>query len=140
MDEALKEGGDEYQSITDARAELVELLAQVEDAHTRLHLTQARVEQNVQKLTELKAEAAEFSRLKEMSTQLPTCSDQAALSADGLAELDGSAVNSQRGAGPLPGPSQTKSPNDSGKRSKGLQSSMNLESGLRNFWYVLASL
>jgi chlorophyllide a oxygenase len=139
VDEALKEGGDEYQSITDARAELVELLAKVEEAHKRLHLTQARVEQNVQKLTELKAEAAEFSRLREISSaQLPTSHPDGAavLGAKNSPRLEESTVCSQRGSTAvqaLNGPTQG---NDGPRRAKGLQSSLNLEPGLRNFWYA----
>lgn len=130
VDEALKDGVDEYQSITDARAELVELLAEVQQAHTRLHLTQARVEQNVQKLTELKADAAEFSRLKELSAELPATHPEGA---QGLAELDGYAVNSQRNGASVPAPFQSV-PSYTPRRAKGLQSSLDLEPGLKNFW------
>ena len=135
MDEALKEGGDEYRSIKDARTELVELLEQVEEAHKRLHLTQARVQQNVEKLTELKAEAAEFSRLKELSAEeLPVAHPDSTdmLGAQSIAELDGAAVSPRRNGAVAPAPGQAG--NGQRKRSKGLQSSLDLEAGLRNFW------
>jgi chlorophyllide a oxygenase len=143
VEEALKEGGDEYQSITDARAELVELLEQVEVAHKRLHLTQARIEQNVQKLTELKAEAAEFSRLRAASAaQLPTSHPDGAavLGAESLARLDSSSLSSQRGRASVVAPNGSIPSRDEPQRAKGLQSSLNLEPGLRNFWYAYVPL
>lgn len=137
VNEALKEGGDEYQSITDARAELVELLAQVEEAHERLHLTQARVEQNVQKLTELKAEAAEFARLKELKPELPASHPE--LVAASVPEAVTSAASTQTVGAELAAPSAA-APKQGRQGARGLQSSLNLEPGLRNFWYDLSYL
>jgi chlorophyllide a oxygenase len=143
VDEALRDGVSEYQSISEARSELLRLQEEIEVAHKRLHVTQARVEQNVQKMSELKAEAAEFERLKGLtisSAQLASTHPEAAehiapvgLSASSAAPQTRRIAPRQRdGAYPqAAAPVRAQS-----KKARGLQSSLNLEPGLRNFWCV----
>ena len=69
VEAALADGRTEFQSITDTKSELLQLQAEVQRAHERLHVTQARVDQNVKRLTELKAEAANITRLNNLSAQ-----------------------------------------------------------------------
>ena len=157
VESALEDGRGEFQSIADTKAELLELQAEVEEAHKRLHVTQARVEQNVKRLTDLKAEAAEISRINQMSADEVTAA-AATSSHPEMVEARGGAASSSgaaaststsltvaaevggagaaRGQGGGGGTALAERPRESrvSKKSRGLASTMNLEKGLRNFW------
>ncbi|PSC70793.1 chlorophyllide a oxygenase [Micractinium conductrix] len=58
VEELLSEESRERHSVSALKRQLVELQGEVSEAHQRLHLTQARVEQNLQRISELKEESA----------------------------------------------------------------------------------
>lgn len=57
VEEALSEEARERTAVGDLKEQLQQLQQQVQEAQERLKLTQARVEQNLQRVNELKAEA-----------------------------------------------------------------------------------
>ncbi len=85
VEEALTEEARERTAVGDLREQLQVLQRQVQEAQERLRLTQARVEQNLNRVNELKAEAvsaglaalllwpAGIDRVPSSSGSLPTC-------------------------------------------------------------------
>lgn len=155
-EKALDDGRSEVQSITEARAELLALKAEVQEAQTRLSSTQGRLDETVTKLTELKKEAADMARLNQLSSKqlaeaarLSTHPEAAeALRVEAAAEAavvssvtpvlppsvsspTPSAKELQKTATPGTGRPLTTPP------AKGMESSMSLEPGLKNFWYAV---
>jgi chlorophyllide a oxygenase len=158
VESALEDGRDEYQSIATTKAELVALQEEVELAGQRLRLTRARVDQNVKRLTELKAEAAKIERMNVISAEamasfahssshpeahshgqnrpfLPALSPATGVASGSQASAmewstEGSARGSSTGVAVL----QHSTPPRVSKKSRGLGSTLNLEPGLRNFW------
>ena len=153
----LEDGRGEFQSITEARSELLELKEQVQDAQHRLSTTQDRVDQTVSKLTELKKEAAEMSRLNELSSQQMAEAARSSrhpeaaeiLRMDDVSHFTSAFPETATPVAPVSVPTRTSprpaalqqtAPAVAGAQckpaSKGLESTMTLEPGLKNFWYV----
>ena len=65
VDELLSEDSRESQSVGSLKHQLLELQGEVAQAHQRLHATRARVEQNLRRINELKAEASKLERLQQ---------------------------------------------------------------------------
>ena len=63
----LSEESREHASVAALTHQLVELQAEVQTAHERLHQTQARVEHNLERVSALKAEAASLEKLRQQS-------------------------------------------------------------------------
>lgn len=130
------------------------------EAHQRLHLTQARVEQNLQRISELKEESA---RLGDAVQRARTADAQPAASAAAVPAL----APSEAGAAPAPAPLPTRkpaspvrpaAPGHSGpargacggagpataqqgaeqQRRRGLHSSLEMEEELKNHWFAVA--
>lgn len=148
-EKALDDGRSEVQSIADARSELMALKVEVHDAQTRLSSTQGRLDETVTKLTELKKEAADMARLNQLSSK--ELADAARLSshpeAAEVLRVEAAAAAAVTSATPLmpvsvssPAPpaeavQQTaRVPGAAKPVSKGLESSLCLEPGLKNFW------
>lgn len=121
VEEALSEEARERSSVSTLKEQLVELQKEVDEASQRLNLTQARVEQNLQRVDELKAEAAALERLKTLSTP-PSVKPDSPLQ---------TIVSSSPGPVPKPKPAK----GGRSIRDRGLQSSLEMEDALRNYWY-----
>lgn len=132
--------------------QLVDLQAEVNAAHKQLHLTQARVEQNVQRVAELKSEAVQLEHMRQLSepaSAAPSASSQQSQNSERVLAHQ-SASTSASTAIPSPVASSTSStttavrppaPQQRAKmtaRQRGLQSSLEMEEGLKNFWYPAA--
>ncbi len=63
----LSEESREHASVAALTSQLVELQAEVQTAHERLHQTQARVEHNLERVSALKAEAASLEKMRQRS-------------------------------------------------------------------------
>ena len=63
----LSEESREHASVAALTSQLVELQAEVQTAHERLHQTQARVEHNLERVSALKAEAASLEKMRQQS-------------------------------------------------------------------------
>jgi hypothetical protein len=125
----------------EARADLLKLQEEVEEAHRRLHLTQARVEQNVKMLTELKAEAAHISRINNLSAQdvaaaakLSSHPEAAEVLARPLVASQASKTPAMAATATAVVPVTSPATVKLRKSSRGLSSSLSLEPGLRDFW------
>jgi chlorophyllide a oxygenase len=100
----LSEESRERHSVSALKRQLVELQGEVSEAHQRLHLTQARVEQNLLRISELKEES---SRLDEAvaaagsSAQAPVLQD-AGSSREALAALNAAAAASASSSSSAP--------------------------------------
>ncbi|KAK9816649.1 hypothetical protein WJX72_003294 [[Myrmecia] bisecta] len=66
VEAALSEESRERTSVVALKTQLVELQQEVNAAHQRLHLTQARVDFNMQRINELKEEATQLERMRSM--------------------------------------------------------------------------
>ncbi|KAL4420817.1 hypothetical protein ABPG75_010473 [Micractinium tetrahymenae] len=101
VEELLSEGSRERHSVSALKRQLVELQSEVAEAHQRLHLTQARVEQNLQRISELKEESARLGDAMQRARAA-----EAAAAAGGVAAASGSAaaaaVVTEAGAAPAP--------------------------------------
>lgn len=109
VEAALSEETREKTSIASLNEQLVALQEQINSASEKLNITQARVEQNLTRVNELKAEAAALER----SRSTPVSS--------GSAPVQGATANKKYGR--------------RSAKDRGLQSSLDFEDGLRNFWY-----
>ena len=63
----LSEESREHASVAALTSQLVELQAEVQTAHERLHQTQARVEHNLERVSALEAEAASLEKMRQQS-------------------------------------------------------------------------
>ena len=139
--------------MADLQYQLVDLQAEVNAAHEQLHLTQARVNQNVQRVAELKSEAAqmELSRhLTQTDTNIPAqaqtspqqdtrymerVSSHSTASTSTATRTQAASHTSQPSAAARSAPMQR---GKATARQRGLQSSLEIEEGLKNFWYPAA--
>lgn len=124
------------------------LKAEVHVAQTRLSSTQGRLDETVTKLTELKKEAANMAKLNQLSSK--QLADAARLSthpeAAEVLQVDAAAATSANPVMPVsvssPAPNAetvwqaARFPGTGKPTSKGLNSSLTLEPGLKNFWCV----
>lgn len=149
------------------KRQLVELQSEVAEAHQRLHLTQARVEQNLRRISELKEESARLGdamqRARAPEAQPAAAGDANVAAASGIA-----AGPAEAGAAPAPALQQRSrelasaahpaAPGHSGparsacggagpaaarqgaeqQRRRGLHSSLDMEEGLKNHWFAVA--
>ncbi len=155
VQELLSEEAQERTSVADLQHQLVDLQAEVSAAHKQLHLTQARVHQNVQRVAELKSEAVQL----ELMRQLPEADEPASAVAGTATQRSQDverALAHQSASTSAAAATQTQSaPQASSSttavrpaapqqrkgvtaRQRGLQSSLEIEEGLKNFWYPAA--
>ncbi|EFJ44919.1 chlorophyll a oxygenase [Volvox carteri f. nagariensis] len=162
VEEALSEEARERTAVGDLREQLQVLQRQVQEAQERLQLTQARVEQNLNRVNELKAEAVGLERMrngrmggdrkKELQVAAPVAVTAAASAARPAVSATAVAESVPAAIVTVEPPTRSYTPNGSsdgtsvvappGRRSKvairrgrGLESSLDFEPGLRNFWY-----
>ena len=119
VEDALSDESRERRSLADLKAQLTELQGELQSAHDRMHQTQARVEMNVRRIEELRREAAALEQQRRLAQQQ--------MAADRAATATAEA--------PAPAAARPSSGSASRKRSKGLESSLNLEPQLKEFWY-----
>ncbi|GLC43434.1 hypothetical protein PLESTB_001556900 [Pleodorina starrii] len=157
VEEALTEEARERTAVGDLREQLQMLQSQVQEAQERLKLTQARVQQNLNRVNELKAEAVALERVRgvaERDHQVRNTVAGAVISQAGKKAADAATTTTEV----LPATAVAEAPSTSyapgggsataaavgapGRRSKaairrgrGLESSLEFEPGLRNFWY-----
>jgi chlorophyllide a oxygenase len=126
VEELLSEESRESRSVSELNRRLMDLQEEVEQAQSRLALTQSRVEQNLQRVNELKAEAAALERVRASSAaaEVATAGSSSSSSVVALPRVRDAA--SEGGRVPR-GVSLAKR--------KGLASTLDMEDGLRNFWY-----
>ncbi|KXZ55126.1 hypothetical protein GPECTOR_3g278 [Gonium pectorale] len=143
VEEALSEEARERAAVGDLRDELEKLKREVQGAQERLQLTQARVEQNLNRVNELKAEAVALERMR-------NAADRAAAKAPQPVATVASTVITERPAARPATAADAPSTSYAAaaavdtpvrrskvavRRGRGLQSSLEFEDGLRNFWY-----
>lgn len=149
------------------KRQLVELQSEVADAHQRLHLTQARVEQNLRRISELKEESARLGDAvtRARAAEAPTAPADAAPAAPASGATAAPAAGSTVDAPSLPqrsrklastahpaapghsvparsacggaGPAASLQSPDQQRR-RGLHSSLEIEEGLKNHWFAVA--
>ncbi|GFR39736.1 hypothetical protein Agub_g218 [Astrephomene gubernaculifera] len=173
VEESLSEEARERTAVGDLREQLEVLQLQVQEAQERLKMTQARVEQNLMRVNDLKAEATHLERLRNAadreellarrssSSAAPTASSSSSRTSTSTTTAAATAQPSAATAAPVEAPATASSsyagvaaavaaaepataapargPPRRGKaairRSRGLESSLDFEPGLRNFWY-----
>ncbi|PNW88760.1 hypothetical protein CHLRE_01g043350v5 [Chlamydomonas reinhardtii] len=161
VEESLSEEAREKTAVGDLRDQLESLRAQVAQAQERLAMTQSRVEQNLQRVNELKAEATTLERMRKASDldikereriaistvaakgPASSSSSAAAVSAPATSatltvERPAATTVTQEVPSTSYGTPVDRAPRRSKaaiRRSRGLESSMEIEEGLRNFWY-----
>ncbi|GIL85233.1 hypothetical protein Vretimale_10723 [Volvox reticuliferus] len=159
VEEALTEETRERTAVGELQEQLQHLQLQVQEAEERLKLTQARVEQNLNRVDELKAEAVALERFRNSvngannATAQQEKAGEAATKAvaavaptqpvevrEADAGIAAQATLAERNAKIQPTAAQAVGA--PGRRSKaairrgrGLESSLEFEAGLRNFWY-----
>lgn len=114
VEKALSEESRERTGVGKLKRQLQELQAEVAAAHSRLHLTQARVETNLRRINQLKEEAVALTRV-------PT-SDGAEAGVAATAEVSAAGEGVSSAVLPMKRP----------LKGKGLQSSLDLEDELKN--------
>ncbi|GAX84141.1 hypothetical protein CEUSTIGMA_g11564.t1 [Chlamydomonas eustigma] len=120
-------------SISEMKRKLIALQQQVGDAQERLQATQARVEENIQHINTLRAEAAAMERAK-AATNWPKGLKEARhhnLEVPTLKEVPSKALSTSYTA--TESVSSLRAPKQ--RRNMGLHSSMELEEPLKMFWY-----
>ena len=134
--------------MADLQHQLVDLQAEVNAAHEQLHLTQARVDQNVQRVADLKSEAAQMELMRHITQADSNAQAQPQTSnhrsGQHLERMSAHASASTSSATQTQAGSNTFTPSAAARsaptqrataRSRGLQSSLEIEEGLKNFWY-----
>nr|BAQ33958.1 chlorophyllide a oxygenase [Bryopsis plumosa] len=131
VEAALSEESRESTSVGDLKKVLVDLQGEVNEAHQKLHLTEARVKQNMDRINTLKREAEELDALdKSMHSIRSEAGAETLDSVPGdLREITSSLDKDAK--------THTQTPKKN-KRSKGLESSLEMEDGLGNFWYPVS--
>jgi chlorophyllide a oxygenase len=120
-------------SISEMKRKLVALQQQVGEAQERLQVTQARVEENIEHINALRAEATAMERAKAATTRPKSLKDprQQTLELPALrkasAKVPSSSYITTEPVSSLRAPKQ--------RRNMGLHSSMELEQPLKLFWY-----
>lgn len=130
----------------------MQLQQQVDDAQQRLKLTQSRVDQNLQRISELKAEAMALEALSISTDAAVTtveATSQPALAAAAAAATNyanapavtqtkvrqSSETDQSKSGTSVTSPTMHSSTGRAAVRDRGLSSSLEAEEGLRNFWY-----
>lgn len=153
VQELLSEEAQERTSVADLQHQLVDLQAEVSAAHKQLHLTQARVHQNVQRVAELKSEAVQLELLR----QMPEADEPAsAVAGTATQDVERALAHQSASTSAAAAATQTQSAAQASSsttavrpaapqqrkivtaRQRGLQSSLEIEEGLKNFWYPAA--
>ena len=155
VQELLSEEAQERTSVADLQHQLVDLQAEVSAAHKQLHLTQARVYQNVQRVAELKSEAVQLELLRQMPASDEPASAVAETATQRSQDIE-RALAHQSASTSAAAATQTQSAPQATSsttavrpaasqqrkrvtaRQRGLQSSLEIEEGLKNFWYPAA--
>lgn len=152
VQELLSEEAQERTSVADLQHQLVDLQAEVNAAHKQLHLTQARVDQNVLRIAELKSEAVQLEIMRQLPESDDTASDEAQTGsrqsqdservlAHQSASTSAATATQTRSAASSTTAVRPATPPQRGKvtaRQRGLQSSLEIEEGLKSFWYPAA--
>jgi len=127
VEEALSEEARERNSVNSLKEQLQNLQKEVDAARERLQMTQSRVDQNLKRVNELRAEAVALERMRAATVLEPSTSTSTA-DAPAASSAPSTSYSPQ-----LELPRVRSSPRS--RRGKGLQSSMEMEEALRNFWY-----
>lgn len=151
VDSLLSAEAQEVVAVGELRNQLQQLQGQVEEAQERLSATQTRVQRNLERVEQLKKQAATLEELNKASVD-PVAA--AAASAARAVEFEvpaaaaastvppnfvDSAQEARTRSNALAGPSAVAASSEAKKRRKrGLVSSLSLEEGLRNYWYPAA--
>jgi chlorophyllide a oxygenase len=130
VSDTLSDEARESQSVGQLKRQLTDLQADVDSASQRLAVTKARVAHNMQRIDQLKSEAAQLERMKAAADQaeaaLPSPANTVASPA--AAALTAAAANAVQ---PMPvQPRRASTP-----RPRHLASSLELEPGLRHHWF-----
>ena len=146
VQQLLSEEAQERTSVADLQHQLVDLQAEVNAAHEQLHLTQARVDQNVQRVADLKSEAAQMELMRHLTQADSDAQAQPQTSNQHHERISAHASASTSTATQTQAASRTRTPSAAARSapmqrstptamSRGLQSSLDIEEGLKNFWY-----
>lgn len=146
VEHALSEEVQESSSISDLDARLTELQGEVAEAREKLSATQSRVDTNLKRIEELRleAEAMEAMRLGSSGVQsVPVAMLPATITPPAPARAAAKpavvAPVPQPAAGPGPGSQGAAAPPPTKRAMKkgraGLESSLDIEPGLKQFWY-----
>eukprot|EP00803_Ostreobium_quekettii_P011564 evm.model.scf_130EXC.7 EVM.evm.TU.scf_130EXC.7 scf_130EXC:107232-111908(-) len=117
VEEALSEEARERTSVEDLRKQLVRLQRDVNSAKQKLNVTESRVEHNMARLRELRQEADVLERLKQEKAASTTASAPATPPQASM------------------GVSIKEHTAERRRDNSGLHSSLEIEDGLKNFWY-----
>ena len=143
VQQLLSEETQERTSVADLQHQLADLQAEVNAAHEQLHLTQARVDQNVQRVADLKSEAAQMELMRYLTQADSSAQAQPETSKQHHERISAHASAStstptQTASNFTPNSAARSAPTRQGAptaMSRGLQSSLEIEEGLKNFWY-----
>ena len=150
VQQLLSEEAQERTSVNDLQRQLAELQSEVAAAHDQLHVTQARVDQNLERIDNLKAEATQLEFISHasgpsQSSSASSLQQQSQLPERALAHQSASTST----ATATPSSTQTSSISNTTDRDfapqrsvpakrRGLHSSLEIEEGLKRFWYPVA--
>ena len=155
----MSEEAQERTSVNDLQHQLADLQSEVAAAHDQLHVTQARVNQNLRRIDDLKAAAAQLECISQASSQLSSAAGQdTANSAQQHSQLPERALAHQSASTSTatePASKVSTKPSSSSSNSttettfapqrssaparrRGLHSSLEIEEGLKRFWYPVA--
>jgi chlorophyllide a oxygenase len=151
VEAALSEASRERLSVSALKRQLVGLQAEVAEAHARLHLTQARVEQNLRRISELKDEAA---RLGDVAADPAAASEAGRAAAAAVAAAAAAPAAPTRQEAPpapaalrpaaseararAPGHAAAAPRRSAAQRRRGLHSGLDAEEELKNHWFAVA--
>lgn len=131
VEEALSEEAREKKSVEDLRVQLSQLQDEVDLAHKKLHLTEARVQLNMTRVKELKREAESLEHQKQTRSYQPN-TDSKTRGRSSVQENIQFQLQPLSVSNVIPSPQKTKT------KKSGLYSSLDMEEGLQNFWYPIA--
>lgn len=145
VEAALSEEAQQTMGVGALQGKLLGLRQEVDIAAEKLKTTQARVDQNLKRVSELKAEAAALERMRLASPSLPApaasmavaSTSRASATATAVAEPPAVALSSRPPARALSPQPMAPLPEErsSKRKNRGLHSSLEIEEGLRNFWF-----
>mmetsp|Transcript_23098 Transcript_23098/g.64158 ORF Transcript_23098/g.64158 Transcript_23098/m.64158 type:complete len:645 (+) Transcript_23098:156-2090(+) len=142
VDEALSDEFRDGNSVTDMRIQLQELQAELELAHKKLNQTQTLVSMHEREVAKLQEEAESLRSMS--SVRIPEPEEPARVSAStsaessmGFTELEPSLHISRPISRPASSPPALKPSGDKAgkKRSNMLRSTLDIEEGLKDYWY-----
>uniref|UniRef100_A0A7S0RR27 Rieske domain-containing protein n=1 Tax=Chlamydomonas leiostraca TaxID=1034604 RepID=A0A7S0RR27_9CHLO len=136
VEEALMESNQGRTSVHAMQKKLMSLQQEVEQAANKLATTQAKVEQNLRRVNQLKAEAAKLERLKAAAPSASASKGSSAtLTKEAPATRPGDATPSTSYASAAAAATAALKAASKSRPGRGLQSSLEMEDALRNFWY-----